>query len=425
MTARAAIIGGGWAGCAAALTLARAGIAVELYEAARTLGGRARAVDLEACRLDNGQHILLGAYTQTLELLAEVHPDIPEAGLLRLPLAIEQAPGFRLTCPRLPAPLHLLAGLLGARGLSLSEKWAALRWLQNLLRSGPGRLPATVSQLLSGQPEILRSRLWQPLCVSALNTAPEHASAEIFRHVLAAAFGGQRQHSDLLLPRRDLTRMFPEPVARRVIATGGRIHMQTRIRALHPVTGGIALALPDRAATYEHVIIAVAPQHLPGLCSNIPELSGLAATVASYDYQAIATAYLQYPDSVSLSRPMLALSDGPGQFVFDRGRSHGQNGLLAIVVSAASGLTRQAGWLARAERQLARVADLPSPRWRKAIIEKQATYACRPGMTRPDNVTAHPRILLAGDYTAGLYPATLESATLSGVKSAHALLQSL
>jgi squalene-associated FAD-dependent desaturase len=425
MTARVAIVGGGWAGCAAALTLARAGIAAELYEAARTLGGRARAVELEACRLDNGQHILLGAYTQTLKLLAEVRPDTPEAGLLRLPLAIEQPPGFRLICPRLPAPLHLLTGLLGARGLSLSEKWAALRWLQNLLGTGPDRLPASVSELLSGQPEKLRSHLWQPLCVSALNTAPEHASAEIFRHVLTTAFGGRRQHSDLLLPRRDLSSLFPEAVARRVIAVGGRIHMQTRIKALHPVTGGITLTLPDRTATYEHVIIAVAPQHLPGLCGNIPELSGLASTVGAYDYEAIATAYLQYPDSVSLTRPMLALSDGPGQFVFDRGRTHGQHGLLAIVVSAASGLTRQADWLARSERQLARVADLPSPRWRKAVIEKQATYTCRPGMTRPDNVTAHPRILLAGDYTAGLYPATLESATLSGVKSANVLLQRL
>ena len=425
MTARAAIIGGGWAGCAAALTLAQAGIAVELYEAARTLGGRARAVELEACRLDNGQHILLGAYTQTLKLLSEVNPDTPEAGLLRLPLAIEQPPDFRLICPRLPAPLHLLIGLLGARGLTLSEKWAALRWVQNLLNPGPDRLPATVSQLLAGQPEKLRTLLWQPLCVSALNTVPEHASAEMFRHVLTAAFGGQRQHSDLLLPRRDLTRLFPEAVVRKVLATGGRIHMQTRIKALHPVTGGITLALQDRTATYEHVIIAVAPQHLPGLCINIPELSGLASTVGAYDYEAIATAYLQYPDTVSLSRPMLSLSDGPGQFVFDRGHTHGQNGLLAIVVSAASGLTRQAGWLARSEQQLARVADLPSPRWRKAVIEKQATYTCRPGMTRPDNVTAHPRILLAGDYTAGLYPATLESATLSGVKSVYALLQRL
>ena len=425
MTARAAIIGGGWAGCAAALTLAQAGIAVELYEAARTLGGRARAVDLEACRLDNGQHILLGAYTQTLKLLSEVHPDTPEAGLLRLPLAIEQPPDFRLTCPRLPAPLHLLIGLLGARGLKLSEKWAALRWVHNLLNPGPERLPATVSQLLSGQPEALCIHLWHPLCVSALNTAPEHASAEVFRHVLAAIFGGQRQHSDLLLPCCDLTRMFPEPVARKVLATCGRIHMQTRIRALHPVTGGITLALQDRMATYEHVIIAVAPQHLPGLCINIPELSALASSVGAYDYEAIATAYLQYPDTVSLSRPMLALSDGPGQFVFDRGRTHGQNGLLAIVVSAASGPTRQAGWLARSERQLSRVADLPSPRWRKTVIEKRATCTCRPGMTRPDSVTAHPRIFLAGDYTAGPYPATLESATLSGVKSAQALLQRL
>jgi uncharacterized protein with NAD-binding domain and iron-sulfur cluster len=65
------------------------------------------------------------------------------------------------------------------------------------------------------------------------------------------------------------------------------------------------------------------------------------------------------------------------------------------------------------------------PRWRKRIIEKQATYACVPGLLRPAVRTAHPRIFLAGDYTAGDYPATLESATVSGVQSAQAVLESL
>jgi len=55
-----AVVGGGWAGCSAALTLAEAGVPVTLFEASRTLGGRARAVELGRQPLDNGQHILLG-----------------------------------------------------------------------------------------------------------------------------------------------------------------------------------------------------------------------------------------------------------------------------------------------------------------------------------------------------------------------------
>src|SRR5690606_32531189 len=111
------------------------------------------------------------------------------------------------------------------------------------------------------------------------------------------------------------------------------------------------------------------------------------------------------------------------QFVFDRGQSHGQSGLLALVASAAADLS--ADWLDQAEGQLQRIAQPGAARWRKRIVEKQATYACVPGQARPPVRTPHPRIFLAGDYTAGPYPATLESATLSGVQSAGALLHQL
>jgi hypothetical protein len=143
----------------------------------------------------------------------------------------------------------------------------------------------------------------------------------------------------------------------------------------------------------------------------------------AYGFQPIATGYVQYDPDFQLGRPLLALSEGPAQFVFDRGQSHGQSGLLAYVASAASDLP--ADWLDRAEGQLRRIVQAGSSRWRKSIIEKQATFACVPGMARPAVRTAHPRVFLAGDFTAGPYPATLESATRSGVQSAGALLEQL
>jgi uncharacterized protein with NAD-binding domain and iron-sulfur cluster len=109
--------------------------------------------------------------------------------------------------------------------------------------------------------------------------------------------------------------------------------------------------------------------------------------------------------------------------VFDRGQSHAQAGLMAFVASAAARLSED--WLDQAETQLQRIVQPGPARWRKRIVEKQATYACVPGMDRPHSRTAHPRIFLAGDYTAGPYPATLESATSSGVQSAGALLAQL
>jgi len=215
-------VGGGWAGCSAALTLAEAGVAVTLYEASRTLGGRARAVELEGQPLDNGQHILLGAYEQSLQLIERLHPATP---LWRLPLTLEQPPAFSLTCPRLPAPLHLLAGLLSARGLNWREKLAAAHWAHTMLRDTATPRELTVSQLTRTQPEKLRNALWHPLCVSALNTPPELADARIFRSVVRAAFGGRTQHSDLILPRRDLTALLPAPAAARVVELGGDIRL--------------------------------------------------------------------------------------------------------------------------------------------------------------------------------------------------------
>lgn len=419
-----AVVGGGWAGCAAALTLAEAGAKVTLYEAGRTLGGRARAVELEGSRLDNGQHILLGAYDQSLRLIARLHPASMHAPLWRLPLALSQPPEFGLACPRLPAPLHLLAGLLGAQGLDWREKLAAARWAHALLHGHHAETPRlTVSQLTHGQPEKLRRLLWHPLCVSALNTPPDFACAAVFRNVLRAAFGGRNSHSDLLLPQRDLTALFPAPAAARVEECGGEVRLSSRVTSLDASADAVTLATRDGASAFSHVVLALAPQHLAGLAAAIPQLEPVVRAVASYDYQAIATGYIQYDPALRLDKPAFALAGGPAQFVFDRGQSHGQAGLLAFVASAAAQLAPD--WLDQAETQLLRIVRPGAARWRRGIVEKQATYACVPGLPRPAVRTAHPRIFLAGDYTAGPYPATLESAVASGVQSAEALLEQL
>lgn len=418
-----AVIGGGWAGCTAALTLAEAGISVTLFEASRTLGGRARAVEIEGRMLDNGQHILLGAYEQTLQLIARLNPGKTPENLWRHPLNLKQPPDFSLACPRLPAPLHLLLGLLNAQGLSGREKWAAIRWAHALLRNPRAPELQTVSQLTRSQPETLNRLLWHPLCVSALNTPPEIASAAVFRDVIRAAFGGRTHHSDLLLPRRDLTALLPAPAAARLIELGGSVRLSSRVSSLEATPDAITLHARDESAIFSHTIVATAPQHLSGLAASIPALEPVVRDVSAYHYQPIATGYIQYDPAFQLTHPQFALANGPAQFVFDRGQSHGQAGLLAFVASAATNLSPD--WLDRAEAQLQRIAQPGSPRWRKSIVEKQATYSCVPDMARPDVCTAHPRIFLAGDYTAGPYPATLETATLSGVQSAGALLRQL
>ena len=418
-----AVIGGGWAGCAAALTLAEAGIPTTLYESSRTLGGRARAVELEGQSLDNGQHILLGAYEQTLQLIESLRADTQPPGTWRLPLALNQPPEFQLACPRLPAPLHLLAGLLGAHGLTWREKWAAARWANTLLREATPIDRQTVSQFTCKQPDKLNRLLWHPLCISALNTPPDIASAAVFREVIRAAFGGRTHHSDLLLPRRDLTALLPAPAAARIVELGGAVRLASRVTSIQASSNRIRLWARDDEMHFSHAIIAVAPQHLAALAAQVPELESIAHQVSQYEYQPIATGYIQYDSGFQLDQPLFALGNGPAQFVFDRGQSHGQAGLMAFVASAAEHLPDN--WLDQAEAQLRQFAPSGTALWRRSIVEKQATYACIPGMTRPDVNTSHPRLFLAGDYTAGPYPATLESATQSGVQSAGALLQTL
>ena len=112
---RVAVAGAGWAGLSAAVELASAGVSVDVFEAARVAGGRARRVTLDGVDLDNGQYILLGAYRETLRVirLAGANPD---ALFLRMPLELVFPGEFALKTPRLPAPLHLLAGLVSAHG---------------------------------------------------------------------------------------------------------------------------------------------------------------------------------------------------------------------------------------------------------------------------------------------------------------------
>ncbi len=416
-----AVIGAGWAGMAAAVTLARARIPVTVFEAARHLGGRARAVEIEGMRLDNGQHILIGAYRETLRLMRVVGAD-PEQLLLRQPLALDYPGRFRLRAPRLPAPLHLLIALLGASGLAWSERIAAIRFMSAMRRNGY-RIGADmpVAELLAGQGQsgALARYLWEPLCVSALNTPAASASAQIFLNLLRDALDGARANSDFLIPRADLGQLFPEPGAAFVRASGGAMRPGTPVRTLDKTAEGFVL--DAGAERYSHAILAVGPHQLDPLLERFAALAPLRASVAAFAYEPIYTCYLQYPQDVSMPLPMTGFDGGSIQWIFDRGRLNGMAGLLAAVISArgAHQKTTQEALAGAIHRELAAfLPGLPAPLWSRVIAEKRATFSCRPGMARPANRTAVEHLYLAGDYTASDYPATLESAVRSGVHAA-------
>jgi squalene-associated FAD-dependent desaturase len=417
---RVAVVGAGWAGLAAAVTLAEQGVPVTVFEASRSLGGRARRVSVDGVDLDNGQHVLIGAYRETLRLMRKVGAD-PDKLLVRLPLELRYADGFRLRAPRLPYPLNLLSALLRAKGLDLAQSFSALRLMASLRVRGFRVEPdCSVARLLDDhkQSGALRTHVWEPLCVSALNTPVDSASAQVFVNVLRDGLTGASDASDLLIARTDLGRLFPEPAAQYVKARGGAIELGVPVRRIELVAGGLRL---NETQTFSGAVIACGPHQAGQLLVQLPELANSLAAINTFTYEPIVTCYLQYPESVSLPSPMLGFNGGILQWAFDRGRLGGPKGLLALVISASGPheeLTKEE-LTSRSEIELkGALGELPSPRWSQVITEKRATFSCTPALARPRVATAIPRLLLAGDYLAGEYPGTLEAAVLSGVTAA-------
>lgn len=401
-----AVIGGGWAGIAAAVELTAAGVDTTLFEAGRVLGGRARAVAVDGRVLDNGQHILLGAYRETLALMRRVGAD-PERLFDRRPLQVVDSDGFRLALPRLPAPLNVAWGLLAARGVGLPEKLRTALWMDRV-KSRDFRLAAetTVAGWLdaAGQTGRLRRHLWEPLCLAALNTPAERASAQLFANVLRDSLGSPRRaDTDLLLPRADFGRLLPEPAGRWLAAQGADLRLGTRVDRLQPAGDGFSIA----GEPYAAAIVATAPQHVAKLWPAI---------APAYDFEPIATVYLQYAAATRLPFPLVNLAGNCGQWVVDRG-----NGLLACVLSG------HGDWEGLADAALAaalhrELGIAESCTWHKVIREKRATFSARPHTPRPAAATGHPRLWLAGDYTWADYPATLEGAVRSGQRAARLAL---
>jgi hydroxysqualene dehydroxylase len=387
-------VGAGYAGMAAAVSLAERGVRVAVFESAAVPGGRARRIESQGQALDNGQHILLGAYRALYQLMRTV--GVAADALLRVPLEVRYAGSFHLR----RGAFGLAGGLLSARGIPFTERLAAARFIARLRRAR-FRLAAdtSVSELLAqhGQTGRIGHYLWRPLCVSALNTPPELASANVFLAVLRDTLGAGAAASDLVLPRVNLSRLFPEPAADFVRTHGGELRLQSPVKELG--------ALRQQ---FDHVIVAVGPHQLKTILPDAPE----------YSYQPIYTCYLQYSDSVRLPFPMLGLADGLVQWVFDRGALLGEKGRLACVISAQGDHQQMSldELAERCHRELA--AALPGigkPEWSRVIAEKRATITCSPGAKPQPSL---PGVSFAGDYTDPEYPPTLEAAVRSGLRAA-------
>ena len=415
---RVAVIGAGWAGLAAAVAATGAGHAVTLIESSRTFGGRARSLpsqmpDGAPVLLDNGQHILIGAYTATLQLMRQVGVD-PAAVLLRLPLALRFPDGAGLALPDWPAPLDAAWGICNARGWTVADKFqllaAATRWQLAGFQCAPSM---TVAKLCASMTPRVVEQLIEPLCVSALNTPAGRASAEVFLRVMRdALFGrgdGLWSGSNLLLPRVALGQLFPEAAAQWLAKRSARRVTGQRVQE---IAAHDSRWLVD-GVPFDAVLLACPPWE----AARLVGAAGIAATAwlertEALTHEAIATVYASGGPRLPL--PMLALHAGdaaPAQFVFDRSQLGGPPGLLAFVVSA-SGRDRDV-----LQQQV--LAQAAAVGWSglqavQTVVEKRATFACTPGLQRP-GLTVAPGLLACGDYVEGPYPATIEGAVRSAL----------
>jgi squalene-associated FAD-dependent desaturase len=412
---RLAVVGAGWSGLAAAVHATAQGHAVTLLEMAAQPGGRARGVEVEGLALDNGQHILIGAYTSTLDLMRQVGAD-PRSVLERLPLVLRYPDGRGLQMPAGPPWLGFGRAVWGCRGWQASDRWAlmaaAARWALAGFRCPP---EVTVAELCRGLPQAVRELLIDPLCVAALNTPASEASGAVFLRVLRDALFGGPGSADLLLPRISLADLLPRPALAWLAKAGADVRLGHRAQKIEPADKGWRL---DGEA-FDAVVLACTAPEAARLAA--PAAAGWARRAAALHYEPIVTVYLSCPGA-RLPEPMIALIEGPdapAQFAFDHGALGATPGLFAFVVSGAArwvqaGLEATGQAVLRQAQAAFAASTWPSPpQVLKVMAERRATFRCTPGLDRP---AAHiaPGLWAAGDYIEGPYPATLEGAVRSG-----------
>jgi hydroxysqualene dehydroxylase len=426
------IAGAGWAGLACAIELTKAGHQVTVIEASRHLGGRARALEVQLpdssqATLDNGQHILIGAYSETLRLMREVGVN-PQEVLHRIPLTLRFPDGDALVLPDWRNPpikgLDVAWGVLNAHGWSWADKLTLLRaaalWRIKGFQCAQHESVATLCQGITAP---VMQMLIEPLCVSALNTPADRASGQVFLRILKdslfASTNGDMGSSNLLLPKTDLGSLFPQAAGAWLKQRGCDVRLGERLTRIESLSNSEHAAHiscrgeADFIQRYDVIVIATSPTE----AARIARASGHTAwadTAEALQHEAIATVYA-YAKDAKLPCPIMALKSSvtaPAQFVFDRGTFTGHQGILAFVVSASQGdaATIEQQVISQGREQL----RMPQLQALQTITDKRATFACTPGLQRPKAEIA-PGIIACGDYVQGPYPSTLEGAVRSGL----------
>jgi zeta-carotene desaturase len=444
------VVGGGFAGLAAAVALQERRHEVTLLERRGVLGGRATsyADSLSGEDVDNGTHLMLSAYGATLDLVRRAGAEdlLLAQDTLKIDYVDDRGPSS-LHCPPLPAPFHLFAGLLGLR-LPWRVRWQALR-LGAAVRFGRPPVGLTLAEYFrrTGQGAEARRLLWDPLATAILNETPERAAAILFYNVYREAFLADQRASRLVFLRRGYG-VLHERIARYFQGRGGVLHRRALAEGVEVEEGGRVLGVRyvQRAETREEirrgkaaaagtvtagsVVLAVpwaaVASLLPEALRSEPPFEAAGRLTASP-----IVSVEMWLDRVVVEPAMVGLRDSEVEWVFDKGHFYGRAGApqhLAFIVSAAyrAAPRPNAELVAAAEGALRRYfKKMAEARVTRTLVlrEAEATFASDPAAEtlRPKATTPVPGLYLAGDWTATGLPATIEGAVRSGFAAADAV----
>ena len=404
------VVGAGLAGLAAAVRLSAAGRSLVLHEAAEQAGGRCRSYfdKTLGLRIDNGNHLLLDGNRE-----ARAYLDAIGAGNSLIGPQAPIFPFFDLATGR-RADLRPNRGRLPWWLLSPARRLPNSR-LRDYLAAFRLRAPgATVAQRLADQP--LYERLWKPLCVAIMNTAPEEASAALLWDVLTQIFGAGGDGGRARVPAQGLSESFVDPALDRLKQSGAEIRFADRLRGvtmtearittLDFASGSVLLGQDDS------VILAI-----PGPVAStlIPEIR------SPREWRPIVNLHFRWDAPVPFL--FLGLLGGVAEWVFAK------PGVLSVTISAADHVVDRSSedLIRMVWRDVARAidADPETPPQARVVKETRATFAATPNalLERPETDTRWPNLLLSGDWTATGLPSTIEGAILSGHRAANRAMQ--
>jgi squalene-associated FAD-dependent desaturase len=438
------VIGAGFAGLSAAVRLARGGARVLVLEARGRLGGRATAFrDRETGeRVDNGQHVLLGCYTETFEFLREIGTlgRVDVQPQLRVTLIDPRGGRSTLACPPLAPPLHLLAGLFEWSALSWRDRLAGMRMAgplriaQRALQGRSDRIAASPGETVhdwlvrNGQTDRLIEMLWTPLALAALNQSPREAAAPVFARVLAEMFGSDPGSAAIAVPSVPLDALYAEPARAYIEARGGAVltGAPATVRIADEAVVAVAQGTEEWPTT---AVVSAVPWHaFPALVAGQsdklrPLVDGCLAMASC----PIVTVVLWF-DRPVMTEPFIGLPGRTMQWVFDKRQAFGDGAShLSLVSSGAVDL------LGRSNGELVALAHdelvEAMPEMRSAALlrgtvvrEPRATFSLAPGQpARPATRTPVAGLVLAGDWIETGLPATIESAVRAGHRAANAV----